>query len=452
MAAPKPVQKAAADPYADYGGLGQKAIDSTPVKGNRAYLKPLPAGITLFEPKEGQAYRLVFMAWQAGKGNRPGPIGALTLVRHFGVHAQVGVNQVKLACTQHAFSEPCPSCELFADLRADPSNRGFAKGSAEAKAAWNNIKDFAVKDRELMLVHDIDGRPNNLMLWDESYHQFYKHLVAMVSKREQWKAYGHPVRGSVIEVSGTKKDQYGIEFSTIIVTPFSPEMPAPPRELYDKTRKMCIDDLLNFLPYAEYKKILHHKVESAPDETPPDDPLGADLPPEYETPPEEPAVEYEAPAEEAPPEYEAAPEEPVYESTLEEATAEYETPPEEPAAEPEYETPAEEPVYEEPAAEYEEPPPEEPEPEPVAAPPPPPRRTPPAAPSKAAPPKPAVPAARPPAKPTAPPAAPARAAAPKPAAPPAKPATPPAKPPAARPPATAPAKPAARPPAAPPKK
>lgn len=343
----------------------QGMIENAPSKGNKGtYLKLLP-GLKFFMPEVNKTYRLIFFAWKAGDHNPSGKKGTWVTNRFIPVHRDVGPNNDKFLCSAKAFQRPCPVCEEFQRLRT-------------AGKDWDTIKNLRPQNRELFLVHDLDGDKNNLQIWDESTFLFGDHLREKIAAKPSTRnLFADPDKGKIIEVIGKKK-KIGTgdctEFSSI---EFEDRDPVSD-ELLAKADKFCLDLCPIEMDYEKLSGIFGQTGGAQEDE---------------EVEKEEEAEEQEEPTEEE-----------VEEETEEEAAEEEETEEEaeEEAEEEEEVEETEEEVEEEEEEVIEEE--EEPEPE-EEAPPPPPKK------------KPAAPAAKPAAKPAAPAPKPAPKPAAKPAAP-----------------------------------
>lgn len=354
----------------------QGMIDGAPSKGNKnTYLKLLP-GLKFFMPAVEKTYRLVFMSWKAGDNNPTAKKGTWTANRFISVHANVGPNNDKYCCPAKMIGEPCPICKDFQNLRGQGKD-------------WETIKELRPKDRELFLIHDLDGDKNNLQIWDESVHLFGQFLRTKISRKQSYLLFADPDKGLVTEIIGKKKSMGKTgscnEFASI---EFELREPLAD-DLVLKADKYCLDQCPIFVPYAKLQE-LHcqtggaEEVEAVEEETAPEE-----LEEQVET------IEEEATEEEA------VEEETVEEEAVEEEVAEEEV--EEEAAEEEAEPEAEEEEAVEEEVAEEEVVEEEVEPEPEEEPAPPPVKKAVAKPAT----KPTTPAAKPAAKPAAPAAKPA---------------------------------------------
>lgn len=313
----------------------QGMVDSAPSKGSKGTYLKLPAGLKYFMPEINKTYRLIFMTWKAGDFNPATAKGNWASNRFIPVHRNIGPNNDSFICSAKAFEKKCPICKDFQLLRASGKD-------------WDSIKELRFKDRELFLVHDVDGDKNNLMVWDESVHLFGDFLRAKIARKASYKFFADPDQGKLVEIIGKKKqigkgsctEFNGIEFE---------DRESVSDELLALADKYCLDKMPIEMDYDKLAE-LYSQTGAAEEEVEAEE--------EATTQEEE-----EAEQEEAEVEAESEPEEEVVE---EEATEEETT--EEEAAEEEEATEEEEP---EEAVEEEEAEPE-PEPEEEEAPPPPP--------------------------------------------------------------------------------
>lgn len=219
----------------------QGMIDSAPSKGSKGTYLKLPAGLKFFMPEINKTYRLIFMTWKAGNFNPAVAKGSWASNRFIPVHRNIGPNNDSFICSAKAFKKPCPICADFQRLRAEGKD-------------WDTIKELRPKDRELFLVHDVDGDKNNLQIWDESVHLFGEFLRAKIDRKASYKLFADPDQGKLVEVVGKKKvigkgscaEFGGIEFEDR--EPVSDELLA-------KADKYCLDTCPIEIPFDKLKEI-----------------------------------------------------------------------------------------------------------------------------------------------------------------------------------------------------
>lgn len=248
MAAPtKARQQSEVDPYLQ---MAQEGIDSAPSLGKRGTYIKAPNGIPFFAPVQGRTYRLLFLAFLNSKNCPPPRVaGSHSLLMQLWTHAAIGPNAATYLCAQQMYGQRCAVDDEFMRLKTPRMPR----------EEWDAIAGMKPKSREVRLVHDLDGEKDNIQIWEESYHLFGVHFVALIGNRPAYKLYAHPQRGMIVEVTGKKKavgQGECTDFATIVMTPFSKEAgcEAIPTKLIERAKKICLDDCLVKPP--EYKTLM----------------------------------------------------------------------------------------------------------------------------------------------------------------------------------------------------
>jgi len=221
------------------------------VRGGSNYLRR-PEGLNVFEGKPGK-YRLDFMSFIAGEGNPRAEAGEPYFERTFFVHQGIGPNKDWHLCSARTFKQPCPVCEHRAKLSADP----------EADEAL--IKSLAPKERQLWLVKDLMNDPENMLIWEVSYHLFGKQLKDKINNSDEEDGYDYfadPTEGLTMRLALQQSDKgkwteaADIEFRTR-------------REQYESgiIKEMpCLDEMLVATPYGKYKSLFLQMEDSDDDE------------------------------------------------------------------------------------------------------------------------------------------------------------------------------------------
>ena len=293
----KDKKAAAAEDNFDYSA---GMMDAAPKQNKcETYLR-LPAGVTLFNGKEDVCYRLLFFPWKAGKGNPAATQGVGTPVinRFLFVHQNVGSDNESHLCPQKTMGQVCPICKAKADYLA--ANKG---------KKWDELKKQAAplsfKNREIWLLHELEGKPDNLQIWEESCYLFGDHLRKWINAKTQYRSFAHPKNGMVVEVTGTEKQFPGggayIEWGMIQFQPRT-EADQPSEKLLAKLAKLCPDDWIRPTQADKLKKLFFMTGEEHEDdetETPVDEEekeTPEDDEQEEETPPPVPAPKKKKPA------------------------------------------------------------------------------------------------------------------------------------------------------------
>jgi hypothetical protein len=235
----------------------QAMVDLAPVAGSKATYLALPKNVKLFAAERGKTYRLIFIPWIAGKGNVVGKPGTYVTNRYLHVHKMVGPNDEAHICPQKTWGKPCAVCRKFQQLR--PTTKGN-------KTAWDGIKDMQPKDREVFLIHDLDGEKNNLQFWEESCYLFGNFLRQKISRKESYRLFADFTKGKVVEVLGVEKKMGNgscTEFSSIEFEDRTDTKgnPLDLEHIFDLAEKICVDDCVRETPNEQLKKLMGENVD-----------------------------------------------------------------------------------------------------------------------------------------------------------------------------------------------
>ena len=210
------------------------------VRGMSNYLR-LPEGITQFPGKPG-TYRLDFMSYLAGKGNRRAVPGEIYSERTFYIHKEVGPNREWHLCLARTFQKPCPICEFRAKQDANP------------EVDEEDTKKFLPKERQLWLLKDLVNDPEGIMIWDVSTALFGDALKDKINAADEEDGYDYfadPVDGYTMRLALRQSDRgkwtetADIEFrdrKSQYEAAVVKDMP-------------CLDDLLIETPYEKLKAL-----------------------------------------------------------------------------------------------------------------------------------------------------------------------------------------------------
>jgi hypothetical protein len=243
----------------------QAMIDSAPSTG-RAYLK-LHEGLILFEPEARKdPYRLIFLPWKAGKLNRSRMENGYAINRFIEVHRNIDPEGTAFLCPYKTRGTACAVCDEFQKRqRVQPRDMG----EEERKKYWKNeLSPFKFQNRELFLIHDLDGEEENLQVWDVATFNFGDHLREAVSMKPAYKLYASTHKGLVVLVKG-KKVAIGSGTNVIYGTvQFEKREENPlPDWMLDAIEKYSIDDCLVETPNSKLKMLLGAAVAEEDGET-----------------------------------------------------------------------------------------------------------------------------------------------------------------------------------------
>lgn len=203
----------------------------------------LPEGVKRFKVEKEGVYRLDFIPFVAKKGNPFSDAGALHYERTYYVHPRIGVNENSYLCLAENFGQPCPVCEYQRKL----------KGQDDVDEKL--IKDLYPKRRQLFQVIDVDSKEQDIQIWDFSYHNFGKQLLARIrnqDERDEYHLFYDLDRGYTLRV-GFKEETMGKRSF------FKAEsIDFKGRDSYKESiidKGYCLDDLLIAPTYDELKSI-----------------------------------------------------------------------------------------------------------------------------------------------------------------------------------------------------
>lgn len=179
----------------------RRRVDTHDSGGGSKYIR-MPEGVSPLQIKPGK-YRLDFMSYVVKKGkNEDGgnpyfEKGELAFERTFFVHRDVGPNADWHLCPAKTLGQPCPICEFRAKQARDPN------------ADEEVLKELAPKERQLWIVKDLSD-PDQLYLWEYSYHLFGKQLDAKIAAGDEDDGYdffADPVDGMTVRVNFEQSDR-----------------------------------------------------------------------------------------------------------------------------------------------------------------------------------------------------------------------------------------------------
>ena len=206
----------------------------------------IPDGVTLFRPVD-KSYRLDFILYEVGEGNKNADPGSWYFERTFYTH-RIGVDNRYVVCPTYTFGKPCPVCEELAKIKKDPD------------ATDEEEKSLRASKRQLFLVVDRDEPEKGVQIFEHSYHQFGRTLIECLNEadddEEHISNFDDPEGGSCLRVKFRKNAPFGIEVSNI---EFRPRPNGIDDSLLD--HGICLDDAIVETPYKEIEKILFQTVE-----------------------------------------------------------------------------------------------------------------------------------------------------------------------------------------------
>ena len=218
----------------------------------------LPDGVNLFTPKEAGSYRLDFIPYIAGKGNKQCDEGMAWWERTFFVHRGIGAESQSFCCLKKNWNKKCPICEEIEVL-----SRKKSSDDDEEEQIKQQIADLAAKERQLFNVIDTANRDKGIQIWEVSYHLFGKHLKNKLDNADEddrYEFFADLEEGFTLKIGAVKevKKYTFINFSDIEFKQRSE--PYPESMLEDS---YCLDSMLKEYPYDELKKIFHGVEEEA---------------------------------------------------------------------------------------------------------------------------------------------------------------------------------------------
>lgn len=216
----------------------------------------IPEGVKVYKPTAGVAF-LDILAYVVGKGNPNADEGEYHFERTYFSHRNIGPAGDVVVCLARTFNQPCPVCEMRADLKKDPD------------ADADTVKQMGWKERQLFWVFDRKNPDDGWQLFEYSYHLFGKKLDSRIradrempdEEKEGWGKFAHPVKGKTLRVTWVEKsigDGTCIEADSIDLK--------DRKEPYDFEvcdKLDCLDDLLIV---ESYKKLKARLTNSRADE------------------------------------------------------------------------------------------------------------------------------------------------------------------------------------------
>ena len=229
---------------------GSSKRDKVLTSGGKNTIR-IPDGVTLFRPVD-KSYRLDFLLYEVGKGNKCADPGEWYYERTFYTH-RIGVDNRYVVCPSHTFGKPCPVCEELARTKKDPD------------ATEEEEKSLRVSQRQLFLVRDRDEPEKGVQIFEHSYFQFGRTLDECRNDSDEDQDYisnfDDPEGGACLRIKFRKNAPYGVEVSNI---EFRPRPNGIDDELLD--HGICLDDILVETSYKEIENILYQTVEGDDDD------------------------------------------------------------------------------------------------------------------------------------------------------------------------------------------
>ena len=228
---------------------GSSKRDKVLTSGGKNTIR-IPDGVTLFRPVD-KSYRLDFLLYEVGKGNKCADPGEWYYERTFYTH-RIGVDNRYVVCPSHTFGKPCPVCEELARTKKDPD------------ATEEEEKSLRVSQRQLFLVRDRDEPEKGVQIFEHSYFQFGRTLDECRNDSDEDQDYisnfDDPEGGACLRIKFRKNAPYGVEVSNI---EFRPRPNGIDDELLE--HGICLDEILVETSYKEIENILFQTVEGDDD-------------------------------------------------------------------------------------------------------------------------------------------------------------------------------------------
>lgn len=135
----------------------------------------LPEGMKTFSLKKAGVARIDVLPYevQEGANNPHADAGFLAYQRTYYAHRNVGPNEDMYLCLRETWKEKCPICE----------QRFILKDDEDADTAL--IKNMVAKERQLWNVINLEADPDEVLLWDISYHLFGRCLRTFIQNADE---------------------------------------------------------------------------------------------------------------------------------------------------------------------------------------------------------------------------------------------------------------------------
>lgn len=224
----------------------QKAIDAAPSKNKLGMYLRVPEKVKRFDPKPDRNYRLIFLPWKAGKGNTTADEGRLATMLFLKVHMHVGVTEAAFLC-EAQYGKTCHACTAMEEARRNLQR--------DDKEGWRKyVSPLKAKDRSVFLIHDLDGEPNNIQVWELANYCFADHLLEKFksAQGESYRRFANYSNGLIINVRG-KTQSLGTggtftSFSSIDKEDRPKGMAADLDKIFDIAEDLCVEKWLVHTP------------------------------------------------------------------------------------------------------------------------------------------------------------------------------------------------------------
>lgn len=231
-----------------YASAKERA-DKTEKGNNDDYAVKLPKGAKFLKiKKEGGKYRLDFLPYVVGKGNKFADEGMLHYERTYMVHRDIGVEGKQYICLK-SFQKACPICEegsrLYKEGRKD-----------ESKACYASV-------RQLFNVIDLDNPKEGVQIIDQSNFAFGQFIDKKVRANAKYENFYHLQGGRTLEIDMEEATFSGNSFAKVA------NIEMEPREDYDDElleQTYCLDEMLTEVSYKDLKKIFEGESTSLDEE------------------------------------------------------------------------------------------------------------------------------------------------------------------------------------------
>jgi hypothetical protein len=266
----------------------QGMLDNAPGRGKRGTYLRLPDEnqlgwkLEFFKPVVDKNYQLIFLPWEAGPNNPAKAEGQVTTQLYLFAHRAIGPDNETYLCPRKTEGKPCPICEDFARRNT-------------AREKWDTIKDLKPRNREVWLVHDINGDLNNVQVWEESTALFGDFLRGALGMHPDYKNFANHDSGYVVSMRGREKrieTSSCAEFATVAL---HKRERAIPDAILDKAFQLRPEDWRHVPSFDDLERVYYQTGGTRPAVAPEDNGAGG-----YYSPGQESAGNYYSPGQEEP--------------------------------------------------------------------------------------------------------------------------------------------------------
>lgn len=227
-------------------------------RSGSSYLK-LPSGVSFFEVDDEGPYTLDFLCFVTKAGNPYAEEGQDHFERTFYIHKGVGPNNSWVICPKKTAKKACPVCEDVSRLRSETDD--------DDEEGQKAIKMMLPKERQLFVLRDTKSdNPDNILVWDFSFHMFGKQLEAAVKDEEEEaeaEFFACAEGGSTLRVGFDEKSFNKAKYYETRSVRFKKRADLPENIADDMP---CLDDLLVIQSYDQLKSLYMQELGDDDDE------------------------------------------------------------------------------------------------------------------------------------------------------------------------------------------